>query len=131
MKKTENSRIKLILAEDQELVRKALISLLKENPNIEVIGEAENGKKLLELLKQVEPDIVLLDIEMPVMNGQEALDVISKRFPAIKVIILSMYEEMALMSDFITKGARAYLPKGCSIERLFEAIETVNAKGHF
>ncbi|MBL7933781.1 MAG: response regulator [Bacteroidia bacterium] len=66
-------KIKIVLAEDKALMRKSLIALLKEYPQFEIIGEASNGRDLLNLLKELEPDIVLLDIEMPVMNGIEAL----------------------------------------------------------
>lgn len=131
MNSAEKKIIKLIIAEDQELLRKSFISLLKEDPSIEIIGEAANGKELLDLLKYQDPDIVLLDIEMPVMNGIEALNIIMKRFPDVKVVILSMHTGTAFISELMTRGARAYLPKNCDADTLFEALHTVNSEGYY
>ena len=120
----------IMIAEDQTLVRKAFISLLEE-ANFKVIGEADNGKDLLDLLKQNLPDIVILDIEMPVMGGKETLEIIHKRFPTVKVIMLSMHAELNYMSAFMEMGASAYLPKACDVEILIEAINTVKTKGQY
>jgi two-component system, NarL family, response regulator DegU len=124
-------KIRLVLADDQELIRKSFISLLKEDPQFEIVGEAANGKELLDLLKQTETDIVLLDIEMPVMNGMEALEVICKRFPQVKVIMLSMHAGTVFISEMMARGARAYVTKSCDAEALFEAIHTVSTDGYF
>jgi DNA-binding NarL/FixJ family response regulator len=127
----KSKKIKIVLAEDQELMRKSFISLLKEDKEFQVTGEASNGKELLELLKSTTPDIVLLDIEMPVMNGMEALSVMSKRFPDIRVIILSMYSGPSFIYEMMARGARAYLAKNCDAETLFEAIHTVYHEGFY
>jgi DNA-binding NarL/FixJ family response regulator len=124
-------KIGVVVAEDQELMRTALISLLNENKKITVTGEAENGKKVLDLLKNGKTDIVLMDLEMPVMNGRECLGIIRKKFPDVKVVILSMYDEEALVIDLITQGANAYLSKGCSSTVLYEAILTVYKEGAY
>lgn len=131
MNNTKNKKIRLIVTEDQELLRKSFISLLKEDIQLEIIAEAANGKELIEILKTKETDIVLLDIEMPVMNGMEALNIICKRFPNVKVIMLSMYGGAAFISEFMAKGARAYLPKNCDPDTLFEAIHIVNSEGYY
>jgi DNA-binding NarL/FixJ family response regulator len=123
--------ITIIIAEDQKLVRKGLIALIGEIPDFEVIGEANNGRELLELLKTENPDIVLLDIEMPLMNGKEALEQIRRKHPQIKVIMLSMYADSSYMIEFMTLGAAAYLPKGCDVEVLIEAVLTVYAQGSY
>jgi len=128
---SKNKKIKIILAEDQELLRRSFIALLKEDHSFDIIGEAANGKELLELLKQVTPDIVILDIEMPVMNGIEALDIMVKRFPEIKVVILSMHTGTVFISELMTRGARSYLPKNCDADTLFEAIHTVYSEGYY
>ena len=107
--------ISIIIAEDQHLVRKGLIALMEEFPQLKIVSEANNGRELLDLLKHQKPDIVLLDIEMPVMNGKEALMLIRKRFPETKVIILSMHAESNYMSEVMERGANAYLPKACDV----------------
>jgi DNA-binding NarL/FixJ family response regulator len=124
-------KIRIILAEDQELFRKSLIALLATRPEFEIVAEAANGKELIEHMKNKEADIVLLDIEMPVMDGRTALEVIKKRFPKTRVIILSVHSGMHLMSDFMSRGAASFLSKNCSAEILFKAIAVVNSEGYF
>jgi DNA-binding NarL/FixJ family response regulator len=120
-----------MLAEDHSVVRQALVNLLKTDSNISIIGEAENGKMLLELLKRDLPDLILLDIEMPVMNGYETLQIISKKFPDVYVVILSMHDNIAIMTDLISKGAKAYLSKCCDMDSLFDAIYSVKREGFY
>jgi DNA-binding NarL/FixJ family response regulator len=127
----KTKKTKIVLAEDHELMRRALVSLLEENSRIEVVGEAVNGKELLALLKTVKPDIILLDVEMPVMNGREALVHIKKKYPETGVIILSMYDETSLVSDLLANGANAFLSKGASTETMFKAIEAVKNTGFY
>jgi DNA-binding NarL/FixJ family response regulator len=126
-----NKKIRILLAEDQQLVRKGLVSLIEEEPDMTIIGEAGNGKEVLEFLKLATPDVILLDIEMPRMNGKEALEIIQKRFPENKVIMLSMHFDAAYINEFMVRGARGYLAKGCDPDTLFEAIRTVKKDGHF
>jgi DNA-binding NarL/FixJ family response regulator len=126
-----NQPITIIIAEDQKMVRKGLIALIHEADHLQVIGEANNGKELLELLKTLSPDIVLLDIEMPLMNGKETLELIRRKHPGIKVIMLSMYADSSYMTEFMTMGASAFIPKGCDVEILIDAIETVKGQGTY
>lgn len=121
----------MVLAEDQQLIRKALVSLLEDEPHIAVTGEAGNGRELLDLLHVRQPDVVLLDIEMPVMNGRETLEAIRQRFPQVKVVMLSLHADIALMSDFMSRGANAYIPKGSDVDTLVEAIEAVKYEGEY
>lgn len=123
--------ISVVLAEDQELIRKALVSLLKDEPHIRIAGEAGNGRELLDLLDRHQPDVVLLDIEMPVMDGKETLEAIRRRFPQVKVIMLSLHADMTLMSEFMSRGANAYIPKGSDVDTLVEAIEAVKYEGEY
>lgn len=125
------SQIKIMLAEDQQLVREALTSLLNDQPDVIVTGQAGNGKQLLELMKQNEPDIVLLDIDMPIMNGYQTLEIIKKRFPDVKVMMLTLHAEHSFMHEFMAKGASAYLSKNIDIELLFEAIQSVHKTGTY
>jgi len=124
-------KIKIVLAEDKALMRKSLIALLKEYPKFEIIGEASNGRDLLNLLKDLEPDIVLLDIEMPVMNGIEAMKVIRIRFPEIKVIVLSIHNDLTHIRNSLALGARGYLVKDCLPEQLEKAILDISNKGFY
>ncbi len=124
-------KIKLIVAEEQELFRKSLISLLKTQAEFEVVSEASNGRELLEHLKHKHTDIVLLDTEMPVMDGKASLEIIKKRFPEIKVIVLSSRSDTSLMSDFMARGANSYICKSCSVATLFRAINSVKTEGYF
>jgi DNA-binding NarL/FixJ family response regulator len=124
-------KIKIILVEDQELMRTALKALLKEYSQIDVVGEAANGRELLNMLKSKSADIVLLDIEMPVMNGKETLEKVNRRYPDIKVIMLSMHEELEFMQHFITSGAKAYIPKNTEEKIFIEIIHRVYEKGQY
>ena len=121
----------IILAEDHTLVRQGFVSLLSEDPSLKVIGEAANGRELLDLLKLKQPHVVLLDIEMPIMNGSQAIDIIAKRFPKVKVIMLSMHLDPSIINEFIAKGACAFLPKEIEIEILIEAINAVRHEGRY
>lgn len=125
------TKIKLSVVEDQELLRKSFIALLKEDRKLQVISEAANGKELLEQLKVVRPDVILLDIEMPVMNGKEALEIINKRFPDVKVIILTLHAGPNFVSELMARGARAFIPKDCDPDMLFEAIHSVHNEGFY
>ncbi|MGZ3861716.1 MAG: response regulator [Bacteroidia bacterium] len=121
-----SKNINLVIVDDHKLFRQGLISLLKDfNEKFNIIGEADNGKNLLALLKIVKPDIVLLDMDMPVMSGEEAFDIIIKEYPGVKVIFLSMHYNEELASRYLSHGASAYLKKESSAEILIEAIETV------
>lgn len=123
-------KIRLAIAEDQELMRKSLIALLNDFEEFTVIGEAPNGKELIQMLKSNRPDIVLLDIEMPVMNGYETIEIVGLRFPDVKVIVLSMFSDDGTIMDFMTRGARAYLPKGCDVNLLVNTIKAVHSTGY-
>ena len=113
--------INIIIAEDQDLFREMIIPILK-NAEIETIAQAANGLELLELLKTNKPNIVLLDIQMPVMDGGKALDVIKKLYPEIKVIMLTMFDDEHLRNHFVTiKGADGFLKK----ERIDVIISTI------
>jgi two-component system, NarL family, response regulator DegU len=131
MESPDIRKIKLVIAEDQDLMRRSFIALLKEDPQFDVVGEAAHGKELIEVLKETEADIVLLDIEMPVMNGMDALEIVGRRFPEVKVIILTMHGGTVFISEMMARGARAFINKSCDAESLFEAIHTVDTDGYF
>jgi DNA-binding NarL/FixJ family response regulator len=125
------AEIRVAFAEDHPVVRQGYISLLKKHPRIKIVGEAGDGKEALELLKKVKADILIMDLEMPVMNGDEAFTVIRKRFPEVKIIFLSMHGGSVLIANFMSKGAGGFLSKGCDIEELEKAICEVYDKGRY
>jgi len=119
------------IIDDHLVLRQGLITLLKEYENLNVIISANNGKELMEALKTNKPNIILLDIEMPVMNGREALAKINANYPKIKVIMLSQHFEDGYIIEFIKNGACAFLPKNCDIDKIVDAITYVHEHGYY
>ncbi len=124
------SGINIGIAEDHVLFRQGMVMLLEEE-QFKVLFEVGNGQELLDKLETTKPDIILLDINMPVMAGKETLIKIRHDYPDIKVIILSMYYESSYIAEYLAKGARAFLPKNCDIEKVIEVIYTVHEKGYY
>jgi len=122
-----DDKIKILYAEDHITFRKAMISFLKKYSQLEVIGEANTGKEAIAFLKHTHADIVLLDIEMPVMNGVDALKIIAKDHQDSKVIIMSSYSGEELNNELLRLGAKAFVPKSLEPEKLVEIIIKVNA----
>lgn len=117
--------LKVVIADDHRLVRAGIRSLLEELTDVEVIGEANNGSELLELVEANQPDLVLTDIAMPEMNGLEAAAVIAAKYPYIKVIILSMYASEEYVWRAFEAGAGGYLLKDAAPVELELSIRTV------
>lgn len=103
-------KITVIIADDKARYRN-LISDMLEPSLISIIAEAEDGKQLLNLLRKKQPDIVLLDLEMPVMDGNKTFDIVRKEFPDVKVVILSFYFEQVLVEHYLKRGAKGYISK--------------------
>lgn len=121
--------IKVLLVEDHEIVREGLKALLEAEKNIKIAGEASNGREALFLVKASLPDVVLMDVNMPVMNGIEATQLIKKEFPEVKVLILSMHDHESYLIDMLDAGANGYVIKNCSREELIFAIKKVASDG--
>jgi len=119
--------IKILIADDHQLFREGLINLLSDTPEIEVIAHAENGKVAVEEAIIHKPDIVIMDIGMPVLSGIEATAIIKSKMPDIKVIALSMHSDKHYIKGMLEAGATGYLFKNCTHPQLIEAIETVYA----
>jgi DNA-binding NarL/FixJ family response regulator len=119
------------VVDDEFLFRKGLIKILSEYKHLEVIMESENGKDLTEKLKVRQPDVVLLDIEMPIMNGIETTEFIRKRYPHLKIIILTSYATKELMFSLVKKGANAFMSKNTEIKIIIKAIDQVVDKGFY
>ena len=125
------NKIKVMIVDDQNIFTEALSSLLKLNDSLEIIATAENGKIALEKIRFNQPDILILDYEMPVMDGEETTIEVIKQFPKIKIIMLTMHNEAALVKHLLDLGLHSFLPKSCDIEQLLEAIQTVQEKGFY
>jgi len=130
MEKTNT--ITVAIAEDHTIFRELLAdSINKNQQRITCIYNVANGLELLMRLKTEPVDVEILDIQMPVMSGLEAIKVIDKDFPLIKVIILSMREDDDIVMEFMKNGANAFLPKNCHVDELVKAIESVHDLGYY
>lgn len=116
--------IKVIVADDHNLIRQSIAEMLQRGGDIEVVGQAADGAEAISLTGELSPDVVLLDIEMPVMSAQEAIEQISRVSPASRVVILTMYDEPRLMRDFLARGASGYLVKTISREELISSVKS-------
>jgi len=118
-------KIKVIICDDQEVVCQGLSAILSTADNLEVVGIGNNGMDALDLIEKVHPDVVLLDLKMPIMNGIHATRAIKEQFEEVKVLILTTYDADAWLFDAIRNGADGYLLKDTSREELINAIEEV------
>ena len=128
-KSLKNAPIRIAVVEDHKIVRQGLAEMLAKNERIEVIIEAENGQEFLDLLANKPIDIVLLDFEMPLLNGRSTLEILQRDYPSVRSIMLSMYEDPWIVSTFIGEGANGFLKKNCSYNELIEALIDVFEKG--
>jgi DNA-binding NarL/FixJ family response regulator len=120
-----------MIAEDHTSARQAYAAILGAEPNMQVSGQAGNGLELVKLMEKSRPDIVITDLDMPVMSGSKLIDVIKARFPEVKTIVLSMHNEAEYISQLILDGANAYVPKSSDIEDLILAINRVYEEGFY
>jgi DNA-binding NarL/FixJ family response regulator len=123
--KTENEElIRVIIADDHVLYRAGVKNALSSKKDIKVIAEADNGSHLLNLLKAIQPDVILLDIQMPIMDGITTLPEIKKLYPHIRVIMLTMMDDQSMITKLMELGANSYLTKTSDSEVIYEAIKT-------
>lgn len=120
--------IKVLVADDHKVVREGLRTLIEKQPGMEVIAEAENGRMALKLIKKLSPDIALMDIAMPDLNGIEATRQIVAEAPGTKVIALSMHSDRQFVTRMMSAGASGYLLKDCAFEEVARAIRSVMAR---
>lgn len=118
--------IRLLLVDDQQLVRDGIEAMLSIEPDLEVVGTADNGEVAIQQVEALEPDVVLMDVRMPVMNGSEATHIITQRFPNVKVLVVSTYDDDEYIAQSIKAGAKGYLLKDMPSKELAEAIRLVN-----
>ena len=119
-----NEPIKVIIADDHVLYRAGVKTALSAKKDVKVIGEADNGMHLLNMLKMVPVDVILLDIQMPIMDGITALPEIKKLYPNIKIIMLTMMDDHSMITKLMEIGANSYLTKTSDSEIIYEAIKT-------
>lgn len=119
---TANRKIKLLITDDHLIFRTGVRRSLQQFPDLEVIGEAENGADLLDKLQTLQPDVITLDLMMPVMNGVDTLAELKKRHPSLKIVILSMYDDPAVIAKCIELGAHSYLTCDAGSRAIYEAV---------
>ncbi len=124
---TTSQKIRLALVEDVQMVRSGIVKILAELPGCEFVFDAENGQDFLDQLATKPIDVVLLDIEMPVLNGIKTLEILKKQESKVKVIMLTMHKDLDIAFEVLSKGADAYLLKESSNREMLEAITTVYA----
>jgi DNA-binding NarL/FixJ family response regulator len=128
---TTSQKIRLALVEDVQMVRSGIVKILAELPGCEFVFDAENGQDFLDQLATKPVDVVLLDIEMPVLNGIKTLEILKKQEFKVKVIMLTMHKDLDIAFEVLSKGADAYLLKESSNREMLEAITTVYADGKY
>lgn len=126
-----NEPIKVAIADDHVLFRAGVKSALSVHKDIKMIAEADNGMQLLTVLKHVQPDVILLDIQMPIMDGIITLPEIKKLYPEIKVIMLTMHNDHSMISKLMELGANSYLTKNSDSEIIYQAVKTVHEQEYY
>ncbi|WP_018478997.1 response regulator [Pontibacter roseus] len=123
----EQKIIRVVITDDHRIIREGLRALLDQDEELEVVGEAANGKELLDLLEQTEADVALLDINMPVLDGYATVGLVKERFPQTRVVALSMLNDVPSMQRMIENGATGYVLKNTSYDELTTAIKLAAA----
>jgi DNA-binding NarL/FixJ family response regulator len=118
----QQQKIKIIMTDDHEIFRRGVIIGMAKYTDIQFIAEAEHGQDLLEKLEYLNPDMIIMGINMPVLNGLDTLPILKEKYPAIKVIMLTMYNDPTMICKAITLGANAYLIKTSECEEIYKAI---------
>ena len=119
--------IRILLADDHKITRQGLRSLLDKEFDMEVVAEAEQGRTAVRLVRELSPQVVIMDVTMPDLNGVEAARQIVSEFPDVKIIALSMHSDSLFVTEMLKSGASGYLLKDCAFEELARAIRTVVA----
>jgi len=123
--------IKVLLVDNHAIIREGLRSLLEKQHEMEVIADTDDGRKAIELVRELLPNIVIMDITMPGLNGIEATRQITAEFPDVKVIALSIHSKRRYVADMLSAGATGYILKECLFDELVQAIKAVAAGGRY
>ena len=124
-------KIRYIIADDHTIFRQGLRLVLEDDPHLELLSEAADGLKLLELLKWDQPDIILLDLKMPGMDGIEATRVIRERYPQVKILILTMHDDEQLILHMLEAGANGFLIKNTDADEIRLALRACHENGYY
>lgn len=119
---SEGRVIRVLLADDHTMFRQGLKEMLSTDEYIKVVGEAENGAEAVELARKMLPDVVVLDVEMPVMGAREAMDRLLRLSPPPRIVVVTMHDDPRLVRELLGRGASAYLVKSASLEELLTAV---------
>ena len=125
MSDLDRRTIRIIVADDHQIVRQGLRILLEAETDMEVLAEADNGRKVLKMAQELSPDVIIMDLSMPELNGIEATRQILAEAPGVRIIALSMHSDSLFVLNMIRAGASGYLLKDCALEELVKAIRTV------
>jgi len=128
---TKSNTVKVIICDDHFFYRQGVKTWLETKEDIDIIGESEDGLRLIKQLKHVQPDVILLDINMPVMDGSAALAEIKKSYPHIKVVMLTMNDSKQMVLEMLKLGADGYLTKNDDCEEIYNAIVTCKNQGQY
>jgi DNA-binding NarL/FixJ family response regulator len=131
MNKEHGDVINVMIVDDHVLYRAGVKTALSSKKDIKIIAEADNGAHLLNMLKAIQPDVILLDIQMPVMDGITALPEVKKLYPGIKVIMLTLLDDQSVITKLMDLGANSYLVKTSDAEVIYEAIKTCHQQEFF
>lgn len=126
-----DKHIKIFIVDDHPIVREGLPKLLESQPDFEVIGTAETGKKAVEKIRFLRPDVIILDISMPEMNGFEAIGLLKESLPETRIVVYSMHDKEAYVHKVLSSGALGYVLKGAPIAELMAAIRAVSRNEYF
>jgi DNA-binding NarL/FixJ family response regulator len=124
-------KLKVYLAEDHNIVRKGMQRLLNSFEQVDVVKDAANGKELLQLIEQENPDAVILDVEMPVMGGIEAAKIIADRYPEVKMLVLTMHNEAVFINRLMDIGIHGFLSKSAEPEEVEKALRSIMEKDFY
>lgn len=130
-KEYTGNQIKVAIADDHVLFRTGVKTALSMEKDIKMVAEADNGMQLLTLLKHIQPDVILLDIQMPIMDGITTLPEIKKLYPEVKVVMLTMHNDHSMISKLMELGANAYLTKNSDSDVIYEAVKTVHTTEYY
>lgn len=123
--------IKIVIADDYKIYRDGLKVGLSADENLEVIAEADNGEELLKALESFAPDVIIMDLKMPIMDGMEATKAVRKKYPSIKVLVVTMYEDDKFIIHMMENGANGYLLKNAEPDEIRKSIYAVHENGYY
>lgn len=123
--------VQVLLVDYHTIVRNSLRAMIERSGEFQIAGEAENGMEAIDFCRRTQPDLVLMDLSMPVLNGVDATSELTRHFPSIRVVVLSAYDEEKTVVDVIRAGAKGYLLKRVGIDDLMDALRTVSAGGSY